>query len=205
MIKILNRKLIAIIVAGALLLGAFFLFTQKVEATGKVYICHFDGKSGNFQTLHIARKAARAHLRNHDRDYEGECKPEPTTRMCHWDGDSFEAIAVTKTARARHFNAHKLDKDWETGMDKYCEFDDPEPEPKDDPKTFKEDTRCHDNTPPELTWLEITDGSADNNWFPQASWSAMGGSTIEVRFSDDPDNLRWRFEMDNDGRYALRR
>jgi hypothetical protein len=48
--------------------------------------------------------------------------------MCHWDGEEYEAIAVTKVARQRHFNAHKLDKDWLEGMDADCEFP-PEPTP----------------------------------------------------------------------------
>ena len=42
--------------------------------------------------------------------------------MCHWNGKGFEAIAVTKGERVRHFNAHKLDKDWVAGMDKDCEI-----------------------------------------------------------------------------------
>ena len=54
---------------------------------------------------------------------QSDCQPpQPTTRMCHWDGQAYEAIAVTRTARARHFNAHKEDKDWLTGMDADCEF-----------------------------------------------------------------------------------
>ena len=135
------------------------------------------------------------------------CEVPSTTRMCHWDGEGFEAIAVTETARTRHFNAHELDKDWETGMDKYCEVEEeptPDPEPREEPKnTFKEDTRCNDAKPKDITWLDIADGSNLNDWHPEATWSAEGGDTIEVRFSDDRDNLKWRFEMSNDGHESL--
>lgn len=74
-------------------------------------------------------------------------------------------------------------------------------EPKEN--KFSEDTRCHDPKPPAITWLNITDGSPANDWHPQATWSAEGGDTIEVKFSDDPDDLKWQFTMENDGHESL--
>jgi len=64
---------------------------------------------------------------------EQKCRVEEpkqcsTVRICHWDGEGYEAQAVTEQARRRHFNAHEQDKDWEEGMDRLCEFE-PEPEP----------------------------------------------------------------------------
>ena len=51
-----------------------------------------------------------------------------TVRICHWNEEGYEALAVTEQARTRHFNAHKEDKDWVEGMDAQCELP-PEPTP----------------------------------------------------------------------------
>jgi hypothetical protein len=93
---------------------------------------------------------------------------------------------------------------WETGMDKWCEYP-PQEEPKDEPKenTFKEDKRCLDPKPPLPTWVNFVDGSAANGWHPLFTWSAMGGDTVEFRFSDDPDNLKWNFTTENDGHEVM--
>jgi len=100
----------------------------------------------------------------------------------------------------------EVGKPWDSdGMiDKYCAYEDkpePEPEPKDEPKenTFHKDTRCLDTTPDAPQWFVGEDGSAANNWHPLLTWSAMGGDEVEIKFSEDPNDLRWRFVTENDG------
>lgn len=81
---------------------------------------------------------------------------------------------------------------------------DPEPEPAPEPQpqskqkdnnTFHPDTRCHDATPPQVTWVNL-DGK-------ELTWSAIDGDKVEIRFSDDPDDLKWRFTTLNDGHETL--
>lgn len=72
-----NWKLIVLgLIAGVLLFLVIRLFTPQAEATviPKVDICHYDGQSGNFQTLNIAQVAANVHLALHDQDYSGACE-----------------------------------------------------------------------------------------------------------------------------------
>jgi len=77
------RTRIKYIILGIIItiLGFFLLFliTRKADASvqiPKVEICHFDGQSGNFQTLNIAIPAAIAHLAQHEPDYSGACQEE---------------------------------------------------------------------------------------------------------------------------------
>lgn len=63
-------------------------FVTKADATfdiPKTYICHYDGQSGNYQTLHITIAVAIGHLAHHESDYSGICKeltPTPTIDPC---------------------------------------------------------------------------------------------------------------------------
>lgn len=88
--------------------------------------------------------------------------------------------------------------------DESCEYieETPESTPSAKPEkenTFHPDTRCLDTTPPAPTWFVGEDGSTVNDWHPVLTWSAMGGDTVEIRFSENPSDLRWRFTTNNDG------
>ena len=80
--RIFMKKLFLMVsIIGVLLLS--IIFVQNVVANGpeNVYICHYDGTSGNFQTLNISEQAAEEHLEQHELDYEGACEeasPTPT-------------------------------------------------------------------------------------------------------------------------------
>lgn len=80
------------------------------------------------------------------------------------------------------------------------EVEESTPSEKKDNNTFHKDTRCHDTTPPAITWVKVEDGNIYNNWFPQATWSAEGGSEVEVCFSETLGDPRWCFVMENDGK-----
>lgn len=121
-----------------------------------------------------------------------------TIRWCFPSEEGYEAQAIPDNQEPEEGFA------WETGMDRYCEFEEVEEStPSEKPKTFSKDTRCHDTTPPAITWINVDDGSANNNWFPQATWSAEGGDTIEVCFSETQGDPRWCFKMENDGHQEL--
>ncbi len=85
------------------------------------------------------------------------------------------------------------------------EEEEQESTPSSKPKTHKnsEDKRCHATTPPQATWIDIKDGSITNNWHPLLTWSAIGGDKVEVKFSENPNDLRWRFITLNDGHDVL--
>lgn len=76
----MNMKKIAIAVVSIFsFIGIFgYIIASSVDAEGdhKEDICHYDGRSGRYQTLNIASEAVEAHLKKDDRDYRGECKEE---------------------------------------------------------------------------------------------------------------------------------
>lgn len=78
-----QQGIILAILIGLILLICGLLLTgpKDVEATvlPKVDVCHYDGQSGNYQTLNIAVPAAIAHLQQHEPDYPGECDEEEVT------------------------------------------------------------------------------------------------------------------------------
>src|SRR4051812_16192246 len=92
---------LALLLGIGLIIGlmAVLVVAQAVGATyvPKVDVCHYDGESGNFQTLNIAATAALAHLEEHEADYEGACQEvtpteEPTVTP------SEEEVTPTPTA-----------------------------------------------------------------------------------------------------------
>lgn len=87
-----------------------------------------------------------------------------------------------------------------------CEIEEPvkqstPSQPKEN--TFHKDRRCHDRTPPRVTWIRAEDGSISNSWQPEFTWSAEGGNKVEFRFSEDRDDLRWSFKTLNDGHETM--
>jgi hypothetical protein len=134
-----------------------------------------------------------------------QCEQPPTVRICHWDGDSYEAQAVTKKARDRHFNAHELDKDWVKGMDKFCEFDEPDTPPTKPPEKPPENPItpagapvCTDTAPVllpanPLVWRK--GGTAIVQWQPTEGNRA----NIYYYQNQDKDNAHAVRDTENDG------
>ena len=84
----LDRNFYLVLISTAIVAFAISVFAGafKAEATyvPKVDICHYDGQSGNYQTLHIAAIAAAIHLNQHEDDYSGACEeviPTPTEEV----------------------------------------------------------------------------------------------------------------------------
>jgi hypothetical protein len=85
------------ILLGSLVLVFGLAFTVKATAD-KVDICHYDGQSGNYQTLNIAQEAVSAHIPGHVNDYLGACaeasptpsvSPSPSSSPCeYWCEDA---------------------------------------------------------------------------------------------------------------------
>ena len=65
--------LLSLIIGLVVLVGGL-AFVLNVQADDKVDVCHYDGQSGNFQTLNIAQEAADEHLEQHELDYAGPCE-----------------------------------------------------------------------------------------------------------------------------------
>lgn len=61
--------------------------------------------------------------------------------------------------------------------------------------SFSKDTRNHAAKPPLITWIKIEN--------KQLLWSALIANKIEVRFSENASDLRWRFTTSNDGHEIL--
>lgn len=60
----------------------YLVSARNVEAFEKSPVCHFDGESGNFQTLWLPQVAVDLHILAHSKDYEGECQlPKPSVRL----------------------------------------------------------------------------------------------------------------------------
>jgi hypothetical protein len=196
----------------------------------KITICHEPGR--NQQTLGVDAHAVPGHLRHGD--YLGACRPlptptptptatptptkppQPTTRMCHWNGKDFDAIAVTRTERLRHFNAHKLDKDWLTGMDADCEYPPtptatPTPAPQPVVRSHGEagfTPVCYGVSHPVIPWASAErDGSdATINYVPTTG----EGDMVNVVFAENPFDIIFnlgnhglRDERPNDGSVEL--
>jgi hypothetical protein len=81
-VNIMTKKDWIIIAIGAFIIGlALFLIAGNANAwkkapNDKVNICHCVKE--HCRTLSVDSNGARGHLRNHDRDYKGECRREPT-------------------------------------------------------------------------------------------------------------------------------
>ena len=211
--------------------GAFLLRPEPAEATFEInvpVICHHT--PGNEVTKRFSSwRAYLGHIgqphSGRTYDTQGECpaptptptpEPEPTTRMCHWNGEGFDAIAVAETARTRHFNAHKLDKDWVEGMDADCEFEpEPTPEPTPAPQPVVREhgpagftPACYGQTHPVIPWASaIRNGSdATINYVPTTG----EGDFVNVVFSENPFDIIFnlgahglRDERPNDGSVEL--
>lgn len=120
-----------------------------------------------------------------------------TTRMCHWNGTDFDAIAVASVARQRHFNAHQLDKDWSEGMDAKCLFPvTPAPQPVvrgTSPAGFT--PACYGVTHPVIPWAsaERNGTSAIIRYVPTTG----EGDSVNVVFAENPFDII--FNLGNHG------
>jgi len=185
--KDIIKFLLGAVVLGAMLAFLLYVVTGKAEAKEhKQWLCHCEPQK-ECVSIFIDEHAVQFHLREHENDYLGKCR-EPV-----FHNECVEEACVLVEGEGE--DACKVDKDCEV-----CEEPVDKPNDYEAPRnTFHPDTRCLDTRPPAITWVTIEDGSALNNWFPQATWSAMGGDTIEVCFSEDVEDPRWCFEMENDG------
>lgn len=149
---------------------------QEVDATytPKVNICHFDGQSGNFQTLNIAIPASIAHLLQHDKDYAGVCK-EPEPEVCE------DETAINY------------------GKEEECEYEEPE-EPETPietgnggtPPTFQGSTTeapgtCSDKVPGSVANINVLTGTP-NDGKVEVQWSLPeGASQVHIRYGKYSD------------------
>jgi hypothetical protein len=78
------------------------------------------------------------------------------------------------------------------------EKEEPKPEPKPERPKFAEDTRCFDIAVPDVTWFDVATGEPEDNKL-DLSWSAEMGDKVEIKFSEDPEDLRWTIITENDG------
>ena len=86
----MNKEFLRWLVIGIIIGVGILFFISNVFAKQdhKEYICHFDGRSGNFQTLYVDKHSADNHIRRHEQDYRGQCEEEVTPNRGHYTDTS---------------------------------------------------------------------------------------------------------------------
>ena len=136
------------------------------------------------------------------------CEPNPTTRLCHWDKDGYEAIAVTEGERIRHEKFHELDVDWVEGMDAVCKFPPPPltptPEPTQPPQEDKP-SGCTENCnppAPQCSADAVVNEPANFHVYRKGDtailkWNATGGNKVNAYWKH-PDSGSWEHATQSD-------
>ena len=178
-----NWFVYAVIGVVVFLLAFVFLFSTKDAGATyipKVNICHFDGQSGNFQTLNIAIPAAIAHLTQHEPDYSGECEEPPVIDVC----ENLEGVQES-LPQGYHFDGEN-----------YC-VENEEEEPRDEPKgngTGNVPENPHTNTtnPPAVATCTIPFEVA-RTWYDDGElhWAsdAQGIQKFSITYGPSEDQL----------------
>ncbi len=119
----MNRILAQSVIAFVAIVLVVGTVSPALAAKDPVTICHFDEDTASYVIITIAKKAVKAHAKNHALDTklagDGTCPGDPLsapadskkTTICHFDEDtaSYDIITIAKKAVKAHKKNHALD------------------------------------------------------------------------------------------------